>query len=67
LEQNATRLREQLGARYSPVTVTALELPNGVYYRVRVGRLPSQAAAQQLATEIHHQDAVVALVVRLDN
>ena len=67
LEQNATRLREQLSARYSPVTVTTLELPNGVYYRVRVGRFPSQAAAQQLAAEIHDQDAVVAFVVRLDD
>lgn len=67
LEQNATRLREQLGARYSPVTVTTLELPNGVFYRVRVGRFPSQAAAQQLAAEIQDQDAVVAFVVRLDN
>lgn len=67
LEQNATRLREQLSARYSPVTIATLELPNGVYYRVRVGRFPSQATAQQLATEIHDQDAVVAFVVRLDN
>ena len=67
LEQNATRLREQLSARYSPVTIATLDLPNGVYYRVRVGRFPSQAAAQQLATEIHDQDAVVAFVVRLDN
>jgi rare lipoprotein A len=67
LEQNATRLRDQLSTRYSPVTIATLELPDGVYYRVRVGRFPSQAAAQQLATEIHDQDAVVAFVVRLDN
>lgn len=67
LEQNATRLRQQLSARYSPVTITTLDLPNGVYYRVRVGRFPSQPAAQQLATEIQGQDAVVAFVVRLDN
>lgn len=67
LEQNATRLREQLSARYSPVTITTLDLPNGVFYRVRVGRFPSQAAAQALATEIQDQDAVVAFVVRLDN
>ncbi|HKV27770.1 MAG TPA: septal ring lytic transglycosylase RlpA family protein, partial [Candidatus Acidoferrales bacterium] len=31
LEQNATRLREQLSARYSPVTIATLDLPNGVY------------------------------------
>ena len=67
LEQNAIRLREQLSARYSPVTIATLDLPGGVYYRVRVGRLPSEVAAQQLAAEIHEQDAVVAFVVRLDN
>lgn len=67
LEQNATRLREQLSARYPPVTITTFDSPNGVYYRVRAGRFPSEAAAQQLAAEIQQQDAVVAFVVRLDN
>ncbi len=66
-EQNAERLREQLSERYAPVTITPLNLPNGVFYRVRVGRLPSEAAAQQLAAEVHAEGQPVALVVRLDN
>jgi len=66
-QQNAERLREQFSARYSPVTIVPLNLPTGVFYRVRVGRLPSEAAAQQLAAEVHAEGQAVALVVRLDN
>ncbi len=67
VEENAERLRQQLSARYTPVTIAEFDSPNGVYYRVRAGRLPSEAAAQELATQIQQQENTVALVVRLDN
>lgn len=66
-EQNAERLREQLSTRYSPVTIAPFRLPNGVFYRVRVGRVPTEAAAQELAAEVQKQEHLVTFVVRLDN
>lgn len=67
LEQNARRLQERLNARYAPVSIAEFQSANGVFYRVRAGRLPSEAAARELANEIEAQEHMTALVVRLDN
>lgn len=67
LEGNARRMRDRLSARYAPVAIAEFDSPQGVYYRVRVGKLPSQAAARELASEIAQRDNMVALVVRLDD
>lgn len=67
LEQNARRLQERLNARYAPVSVAEFNSSNGVFYRVRAGRLPSEAAARELANEIEAEEHMTALVVRLDN
>jgi peptidoglycan lytic transglycosylase len=67
VEQNARRLQERLNARYAPVSIAEFNSANGVFYRVRAGRLPSEAAARELANEIAAQEHTVAFVVRLDN
>jgi rare lipoprotein A len=67
IEENAERLQKQLSARYTPVTIAEFDSPNGVYYRVRAGRLPSEAAARELAAQIEQQENTVAFVVRLDD
>lgn len=67
VEENAQRLREQLSARYTPVEIAEFDSPKGVYYRVRVGRLPSEAAARELANQIQPQENAIVFVVRLDN
>ena len=67
MEENAERLRQQLSARYAPVMIAEFDSPKGVYYRVRAGRLPSEAAAQELANRIQQQEDTVAFVVRLDD
>lgn len=67
VEQNAQRLRERLSARYAPVNIVQFASSNGVFYRVRAGRLPSEEAAHELASEIAAQEHMTALVVRLDN
>lgn len=67
VEGNARRLREQLSARYAPVTIAEFDSPKGVYYRVRAGRLPSESAARELAAQIQEQQNTIAFVVRLDN
>ena len=65
-QENADRLKVQLGARYSPINVVTFDSPNGVFYRVRVGRFDTEAAARQLASQLHAADQFTTFVVRLD-
>jgi rare lipoprotein A len=65
-QENAERLRAQLATRYSPVTVAVYDSPNGIFYRVRVGRLPTEDAAHQLADQLHANKQFTTFVVRLD-
>jgi peptidoglycan lytic transglycosylase len=67
VQQNARRLQERLNAHYAPVSVAEFNSANGVFYRVRAGRLPSEAAARELANEIAAQEHMLTFVVRLDN
>ncbi len=66
VQENADRLRRQLAERYSPVETVPFTLPTGRFYRVRVGRLPSEAAARTLADQLHSDEQLVTFVVRLD-
>jgi rare lipoprotein A len=63
---NAERLRDRLLVRYQPVLIQELDAPDGHYYRVRVGRVPSLDSAQQLATQLHANEGFETFVVRLD-
>jgi rare lipoprotein A len=63
---NAERLRERLQARYEPVFIQAFDAPNGYFFRVRVGRVPSQQGAEQLAAQLARRESVRTFVVRLD-
>ena len=64
--ENAERLRDSLALRYPSVVIHEYDSPNGLFYRVRVGRLPSQDAARQLAEQLRATDDFVPFVVRLD-
>jgi len=57
----------QLAARYSPVTIMVYDSPSGIFYRVRVGRLPTEDAARQLADQLRANEQFTTFVVRLDN
>jgi rare lipoprotein A len=67
VQANADKFRVQLSQKYSDVSVATYDSPNGLYYRVRVGRVPSEAAAQQLADQLKASDQLTTFVVRLDN
>ena len=67
MRENAERLKTQLSARYSPVNIVPYDSPNGLFYRVRVGRLPSEGAASQLAGQLQAYDQLTTFVVRLDD
>ena len=63
---NADRLKGQLAARYSSISVVTFDSPSGTFYRVRVGRFSSEDAARQLAVQLHNDEQFTTFVVRLD-
>jgi rare lipoprotein A len=66
VEANAEKLRTQLLARYSPVTVVTYDSPTGSFYRVRVGRAPTEDAAQKIAVQLQSEQFTT-FIVRLDD
>jgi rare lipoprotein A len=66
-QDNAERFRAQLAARYPSVSIATYDSPNGLFYRVRVGRVPSENAAQQLADQLRSGEQLTTFVVRLDD
>jgi rare lipoprotein A len=63
---NAERLRDRLLPHYQPIFIQDYDAPTGHFYRVRVGRVPSPEAAQQLATQLKNSDGFQTFVMRLD-
>ena len=64
--KNADRLQADLSRRY-PVFVQDYEAPAGRFYRVRVGRLASQQAAERFAAQLTRERGFHnTFVVRLD-
>ena len=66
MQENAERLKLQLATRYSPVSIATYDSPTGMFYRVRVGRVSSEDAAQQLAGRLKTDEQLTTFVVRLD-
>ncbi|HUL17099.1 MAG TPA: septal ring lytic transglycosylase RlpA family protein [Terriglobales bacterium] len=66
-ENNADRLRDRLSATYSPVFIQQVQLADGEFYRVRVGKLSGEQAAQQLGDELRAKEGFTPFVVRLDD
>jgi rare lipoprotein A len=67
VKENADALRDRLGAQFPPAIVVPYDSPNGQYFRVRVGRVPSEAAAADLANQLRAAGQSYTFVVRLDN
>jgi rare lipoprotein A len=67
VQENAERLKAQIEQTYPPVSIATYDSPNGTFYRVRVGRLPSEDAAQKLADKLHAAEQMTTFVVRLDD
>jgi rare lipoprotein A len=64
--ENAQNLKALMEARNLPVTIVTFDSANGFLYRVRVGRLATEDAANQLAVQLHSTDQFTTFVVRLD-
>jgi rare lipoprotein A len=63
---NAERLRERLNASYSPIFIQRYDSPDGLFYRVRVGKVPGEGAAQQFGEKLRAREGFTPMVVRLD-
>ena len=67
LRENAVRLRQSLERNYQPVLVDEKPSDKGTLYRVRVGRVASEAAAQRLADRLRREQNIErSFVLRLD-
>jgi rare lipoprotein A len=63
---NAERLRERLNASYSPIFIQPYDSPDGLFYRVRVGKVPGEDAAHQFGEQLRSREGFTPIVVRLD-
>jgi cell division septation protein DedD len=63
---NAERLRDRLSASYSPIFMQEYDSPDGVFYRVRVGRISGEDAARQFGEQLRARESFTPFVTRLD-
>jgi rare lipoprotein A len=63
---NAERLRDRLSASYSPIFIQQYDSPDGVFYRVRVGKISGEDAAHQFGMQLHDREGFTQFVTRLD-
>lgn len=63
---NAENLRRQMQERYSFAVIQEYDAPQGLFYRVRVGKLPSEDTADAFAAQLREKERVQPFVVRLD-
>jgi peptidoglycan lytic transglycosylase len=63
---NAERLRDRLSASYSPVFIQQYDSPDGVFYRVRVGKISGEDAARQFGEQLRARESFTPFVTRLD-
>jgi rare lipoprotein A len=63
---NAERLRDRLSGSYSPIFIQEYDSPDGVFYRVRVGRISGEEAAHQFGEQLRVRESFTPFVTRLD-
>ena len=63
---NAERLRDRLNVSYSPIFIQQYDGPEGTFYRVRVGKISGEDAAQQFSEQLRSREGFTPYVTRLD-
>jgi rare lipoprotein A len=63
---NAERLRDRLSAAYSPIFIQQYDSPEGIFYRVRVGKISGEDAAHQFGEQLRGREGFTTFVTRLD-
>lgn len=65
-QANAQRFRDRLNVSYSPIFIQQYDSPDGIFYRVRVGKVTGEDAARQFGEQLRQREGVTPIVVRLD-
>ena len=63
---NAEHLRDRLNASYSPIYIQQIDTADGAFFRVRVGKIPGEDAAQQFGEQLRNREGFTPMVIRLD-
>ena len=63
---NADRLKERLSATYTPIYIQQVNLDEGNFYRVRVGRVSGEREAQKLGETLRAKEGFAPMILRLD-
>lgn len=63
---NAERLKERLGATYSPIFIQLVNREEGNFYRVQVGRVP-ESDAKRLSEELQGKEGFRPMILRMDD
>ena len=63
---NADRLRDRLSATYSPIYIQLYDSPDGVLYRVRVGKISGEDSAHQFSDQLRAREGFTPFVTRLN-
>jgi rare lipoprotein A len=63
---NAERLRDRLSLSYSPIFIQPYDSPDGMFYRVRVGKISGEDATRTLSDQLRDREGFTPFVTRLD-
>ena len=63
---NAERLRDRLNASYSPIFIQTVETADGTFFRVRVGKISGEDAANDFGERLRDKEGFKPMVLRLD-
>ena len=63
---NAERLRDRLSTSYSPIFIQLYDSPDGMLYRVRVGKISGEDSAHQFSEQLRGREGFTPFVTRLD-
>jgi peptidoglycan lytic transglycosylase len=65
-QANADRLRARLAPSYSPIFIKRYGAGDSAFYRVHVGKVSGEEAAEKFGEELRSREGVVPMVIRLD-
>lgn len=63
---NAERLRDRLTVTYSPIFIQQYDSSDGLFYRLRVGKISGEEEANQYAERLREKEGLKTMVLRLD-
>jgi rare lipoprotein A len=63
---NAERLRDRLSLTYAPIFIQPYDSPDGMFYRVRVGKISGEDATRTLSDQLREREGFTPFVTRLD-